>query len=473
MTSFQPSVFDSELSASDFASLFFIKTLFYPVGIVICLIVSLSYWGIYFSGPMMLLAVLAFLVSLHVLDTLHLYRYSTTFPWLRAILDLLLRWLVILLVLWLSFDLAGYGYLREEPAVITWALFTPVALLTGQLLVRTSLKFWLKYRGSNRKAIIVGLNQIGLALADKIRQDSLLRIEILGFFDDREMSRLPTVDEKLLLGILKEIPEFVQKQNINTVYIAMPMARQPRILDLLEALRDSTASIYFVPDVFIADLIQARIDRIGGMPIVAVCESPFYGIRAVIKRLSDIVLAATILLLITPLLAAIAIAVKIDSKGPVLFKQRRYGLDGLEIIVYKFRSMTVCEDGVQVQQATRNDQRITRLGRFLRKTSLDELPQFINVLQGRMSVVGPRPHAVAHNEAFRKLIEGYMIRHKVKPGVTGWAQVNGFRGETDTLDKMEGRIQYDLDYLRNWSLALDLLIVFRTFGVLLGQRNAY
>ena len=169
----------------------------------------------------------------------------------------------------------------------------------------------------------------------------------------------------------------------------------------------------------------------------------------------------------------IAAAIKMESRGPVIFKQRRYGLDGEEIVVYKFRSMTVTEDGEAIQQAQVNDARITRLGAILRKSSLDELPQFINVLQGRMSVVGPRPHAVAHNELYRKLIKGYMVRHKVKPGITGWAQVNGYRGETKTLDKMKGRIDYDLDYLRNWSLRLDVIIILKTISLVLKDQNAY
>ncbi len=231
--------------------------------------------------------------------------------------------------------------------------------------------------------------------------------------------------------------------------------------------------MYFTPDIFLFDLIQARMDTIGGIPVLAVCETPFCGMNGVVKRVSDIVLAAGILLLIAPLMLAIAAGVKLSSPGPVLFRQRRYGLDGREILVYKFRSMRCMEDGQVVEQAKRDDPRVTPFGAFLRRTSLDELPQFINVLQGRMSVVGPRPHAVAHNELYRKLIKSYMIRHKVRPGITGWAQVNGFRGETDSVDKMKGRIEHDLDYLRHWSLALDLKIVWRTIFVVLGRRNAY
>jgi putative colanic acid biosynthesis UDP-glucose lipid carrier transferase len=209
------------------------------------------------------------------------------------------------------------------------------------------------------------------------------------------------------------------------------------------------------------------------MPVLAVCETPFHGINGIIKRFSDIVLASAILALIAPVMLMIAVGIKRTSPGPVFFKQRRYGLDGREIYVYKFRSMTVCEDGGEIKQATRDDQRVTRFGAFLRATSLDELPQFINVLQGRMSVVGPRPHAVAHNEMYRKLISGYMIRHKVRPGITGLAQVNGERGETATLERMQARINYDLDYLRNWSLLLDLQIIFKTIFVVLKKQNAY
>jgi putative colanic acid biosynthesis UDP-glucose lipid carrier transferase len=251
------------------------------------------------------------------------------------------------------------------------------------------------------------------------------------------------------------------------------MASQPRIVRLLDELRDTTASVYFAPDIFTFDLIQARVDEVAGIPVVAVCETPFYGLSGMLKRASDIVLAGIILLLILPLMAAIAVGVKMGSPGPVLFKQRRYGLDGEEIVVYKFRSMTVSEDGAVVTQARKNDKRVTPFGAFLRKSSLDELPQFINVLQGRMSIVGPRPHAVAHNEQYRKRIKGYMLRHKVKPGITGWAQVNGLRGETETLDKMQARVAHDIDYLRNWSLMFDLMIIAKTVLVVFRDRNAY
>jgi putative colanic acid biosysnthesis UDP-glucose lipid carrier transferase len=231
--------------------------------------------------------------------------------------------------------------------------------------------------------------------------------------------------------------------------------------------------VYFVPDMFVTELIQGRIDSVNGMPVLGVFDSPFSGASGLIKRASDIVLSLLILALASPVLLLLALLVKLTSPGPAIFRQRRYGLDGEEIVVYKLRTMTVTEDGDVVRQATRSDSRVTKLGAFLRRTSLDELPQFINVLQGRMSIVGPRPHPVALNELYRKLIKGYMQRHKVRPGLTGWAQIHGLRGETESVDKMKARIDYDLEYLRNWSLRLDLYIIAKTAWVVLKGENAH
>ena len=210
-----------------------------------------------------------------------------------------------------------------------------------------------------------------------------------------------------------------------------------------------------------------------GVPLVAICESPFDGSNGISKRIADILLSTLILTLILPFMLLIALVVKLSSPGPVIFKQLRYGLDGKEIWIYKFRSMTVSQDSGLVVQAVKGDPRITKIGSLLRKTSMDEFPQFFNVLLGNMSIVGPRPHAVSHNEMNRQLIKSYMVRHKVKPGITGWAQVNGFRGETDTLGKMQERVKFDLDYLRNWSLFLDLFIIFKTISVVVRDKNAY
>jgi putative colanic acid biosynthesis UDP-glucose lipid carrier transferase len=228
-----------------------------------------------------------------------------------------------------------------------------------------------------------------------------------------------------------------------------------------------------VPDILGITIVQGRLQDVGGVPVVGLCESPFTGVNALVKRAEDLVLASLIVLAIAPLLLALAVGVKLSSPGPVIFRQRRHGLDGREIVVWKFRSMRALDDGLVVPQAVRDDPRVTRFGAFLRRSSLDELPQFVNVLQGRMSIVGPRPHALAHNELYRGLIGAYMVRHKVKPGITGWAQVNGLRGETETVDKMRARVEHDLEYLRRWSLALDLRIIARTVALVLFDRQAY
>lgn len=383
-----------------------------------------------------------------------------------------LGWLGLATVLILFGVATGTLDAFSEGVVVHWLWLAPVAQISGHLAFGLIAPVVARTACVPRQGVIVGYNQLGRRLADEIETHPLLGISLKGYFDDRAWHRL-WIRDAMLLGNFSNVADYVRANRVDIIFLALPMASQPRILTLLDALRDTTVSVYFVPDIFVTDLIQARMDAIGRIPVVAVCDTPFSGLKGIIKRGSDVVLSVLILFLITPVLVIVGLLVKLTSPGPVIFKQRRYGLDGKEIIVYKFRSMTVCEDGPDVPQARRNDSRITPLGRILRRTSLDELPQFINVLQGRMSIVGPRPHAVAHNEIYRRLIKSYMIRHKVKPGITGWAQVNGCRGETETLEKMQARIDYDLDYLRHWSLRLDLKIIVRTILVIFGDAKAF
>lgn len=419
------------------------------------------------DGPALILALLVF---------------ALTFPggrdWRRAdtralMRDIVANWLVVigllLLLGWASQTLAAF----DPRSIAAWALATPVLLFAVHRVAPGILARVLAAEARQRVAVIVGANELGRGLAARIATDPLLGIRVVGYFDDRGAQRLGDTGACRVLGPLRELANYVKSRRVDIIYIALPMSSHPRVRMLLDDLHDTTASIYFVPDILLFDLIQARVDTIGGMPVLAVCESPYAGINALVKRTSDLVLASAILVLAAPLLAAIAVGVKLSSPGPVLFRQRRYGVDGREIIVYKFRTMTCLEDGAVVRQATRDDPRITRFGAFLRRYSLDELPQFVNVLQGRMSVVGPRPHAVAHNETYRRLIRGYMIRHKVRPGITGLAQVNGLRGETESIEKMRARVECDLEYLRHWSLFLDLQIVLRTAAVVLRRDNAY
>jgi putative colanic acid biosynthesis UDP-glucose lipid carrier transferase len=431
-----------------------------------------SLWGvaIYFEdglpGAYLILSVIVFSITFPGKSRLNK-------PWLALTGSVVLNWTWTGGLLLLTGFATGYEREFAHEAIVAWLVIAPLAQLGFHLLLRVTAPFLVTLQGPPRRAIIVGMNEQGVALAGRVGETPYSRIEFAGFFDDRHLKRLDASGDYRMLGPLAALPQFVRDKNIQLIYLSIPMASQPRILQVLDELKDTTASIFFVPDMFVTDLIQGRTGSVCGMPVISVCETPFTGSNGVAKRLSDIFLSILILLLIAPVLLAVAIAVRLGSPGPIIFRQRRYGLDGKELVVYKFRSMTVTEDGAAVQQATKNDSRITPLGAFMRKTSIDELPQFVNVLQGRMSIVGPRPHAVAHNELYRKLIKGYMVRHKVKPGITGWAQVNGFRGETDTLEKMQGRIDYDLDYLRNWSLKLDLHIIFRTVRLVAGDQKAY
>ena len=372
--------------------------------------------------------------------------------------------------------------------ILGWFVATPVMLVAWRALVRIALQE-LRQRGLNTRSVaIVGANQMGTKLAQTILDTPWNGLRIQGFYDDRggnaedgdhalarPSRRIESIPRHLgeLRGGLNELVLAARTGQIDMVYIALPLRAEPRINAMIRKLADTTASVYVVADFFVFDLLHARWTSVGEIPVVSIFETPFYGSSGWLKRVEDIVLGSIIMVVIALPMLLIAAAIKLTSRGPVLFKQCRYGLNGQPIEVLKFRSMTVCENGDTIKQATRDDPRVTRLGAFLRRTSLDELPQFVHVLTGEMSIVGPRPHAVAHNELYRAKIQGYMLRHKVKPGITGWAQVNGWRGETDTIDKMEKRIEHDLDYIRNWQLSWDLRIIAMTVFGSAKSKNAY
>ena len=454
-----------ELIRSQLSLVRLVRSTIEPVLIISALLAATFVFDGEFEGKDLILSLLVF--SLTFPGRLSHGRISRP-----RLFEVWANWLgIALLLIFFGYATRSLRYF-DLRVILTWTLSVPFLLLFAYRMIPVIMPRLLAVEGY-RSAVIVGANEIGRKLAREFAQEAQLGVRLIGFFDDRSQERLELGPDEKIEGRLCDVPEYVKREHVEAIFIALPMSSQPRLHKLLDELRDTTASIYFAPDIFVYDLIQARIDHINGIPVVAVCETPFYGINGMVKRASDLVLASLILFLVSPLLLAIAVAVKATSPGPVLFRQRRYGLDGREIVVYKFRSMRVAEDGAVVRQATRNDSRVTPLGAFLRRTSLDELPQFANVIQGRMSIVGPRPHAVAHNETYRKLIKGYMMRHKVKPGITGWAQVNGLRGETESVEKMKARIDYDLDYLRNWSLRFDLSIILKTVVVVLRRQNAY
>jgi putative colanic acid biosysnthesis UDP-glucose lipid carrier transferase len=392
---------------------------------------------------------------------------------LTDVAEVILRWMMMLLIL------LAVGYVTKTFTVyprrilLTWAAVTPVVLIAVTLAMQGVKRRFLMNALETRSAIIAGFNTTSFELARRLLSNPGMRVELAGFFDDRSKDRLGMDGETKLIGTLADMSQYVKENRTDVIFIALPIRHVKRVMDLLDDLRDTTASIYYVPDIFVFNLIQARPGEIHGIPVVSMCETPFYGYRGVVKRVTDVGFSALILLLLLPLLVLIAVAIRLTSTGPVIFTQRRYGLDGREIGVYKFRTMRVTEDGAQIRQASKTDSRITPVGRVLRRLSLDELPQLINVLQGRMSLVGPRPHAVAHNEEYRKLIKGYMVRHKVLPGITGLAQINGWRGETLNLEDMEARVNYDLDYLRHWTPLLDIKILLLTVVRVFRDDKAY
>ena len=413
--------------------------------------------------------------------TLCLLVFALTFPgrnrfWdrpLNAAVDISTSWLSLLLIL----ALCGYAtrslQLFNVEVLSWWAVVTPVLQWLAYFSGRKLMRHMAQRPENRRSAVVVGAGALGVKVARAFQARGDIGLSFMGYFDDRADERVDGAAALQRLGNLRQVAPYIREHGIHEVYITLPLGSQPRIVELLEQVQGTTASVFFVPDVFGISIIQGRLQDMNGVPVVGLCETPFTGTNRLVKRLSDLVLASAILLLIAPLLLAIAIGVKLSSPGPVIFRQRRNGLDGEEIVVYKFRSMHTQDDGERVPQASKADPRITPFGAFLRRTSLDELPQFINVLQGSMSIVGPRPHAVAHNEQYRQLIKAYMVRHKVKPGITGWAQIHGHRGETDTVAKMQARVEYDLEYLRNWSLGLDLQIIARTIKLVFFDRHAY
>ena len=459
------------MAANDIPVVSFFKYLLDPFMIWGLLVLITLAYDETFTGYYLVLMIITFFISSYIYEQTHIYRTWRNGKLLAYIRDTLLGWGILIAILVFLGYATKLSYQYSEQVILTWFIVTPIALIISHLIVR-KIANDLRKEGEVRSVVIVGANDTGMKLAERILEYPYLLMEVRGFFDDRDESR-SAAGSMSLLGEVLDVANYVRVNNIQMIFISLPMSAQPRIRALLDDLHDTTASIYFLPDVYIFDLMQARFDNVGGIPVVAICESPFSGVDSVVKNVSDFVLALLILLLLSPIMLVIALAVKLTSSGPAIFRQRRYGLNGEEFIVYKFRTMTVSDDGSRIEQAHKNDPRITRIGAFLRRTSLDELPQFINVLQGRMSIVGPRPHAVAHNELYRKLIKGYMLRHKVKPGITGWAQVNGLRGETEVLEKMQARIEYDLDYLQNWSIWLDLWIILRTVWVVLRRDNAY
>jgi putative colanic acid biosysnthesis UDP-glucose lipid carrier transferase len=424
------------------------------------------------SSTATLIAALAFTAGAELCGLYRPWRIER-FP--VEVRTVLLTWLLTACCLVMAAFATKTSGLFSRLVSFGWFALAPLFLCAWRLLLRSVLRS-LRASGRNSRSVaILGATEGAQALCEQFRERPWYGMRIMGVFDDRGPER--RLDLSMMggefLGGTRALVEACRDNLVDAVYIALPLRAEPRIVDILRQLSNTTATVYLLADFFVYDLLCARWSAVGNIPLLSVHDTPFTGLNALLKRLEDIIVGSLIVVLISVPLAIIALAVKLTSRGPVFFRQRRHGLNGREIRILKFRTMTVCEDGPVIQQARRDDQRVTRLGRFLRRTSLDELPQFLQVLTGEMSIVGPRPHAVAHNEQYRAMINRYMLRHKVKPGITGWAQVNGWRGETPDVSWMENRVRFDLDYIQRWTVLWDLKIILLTIFGRKKNRNAY
>ncbi len=386
----------------------------------------------------------------------------------------ILAWCLIMLTLTVVAFFSKTSVAFSRVWFFEWMLLGFGISLLSRLLMIVVLRLFRHVGYNIRTIVIVGSGELGQKVYHRLCKGRWTGYRVVCFLDRSARAKQGAIDGIAVHAIPENLGEWIVEQGIDEVWIALPLRALTVMKTLLHQLRFSTANIKVVPDIFELDLLNHSVFEIAGMPVINLRATPMEGMNVLIKSMEDKILSGIILMLISPLLLVIAIGIKITSKGPIFYKQQRDGFDGQVIRVYKFRSMYVHhENKTHIEQATKHDARITPFGRFLRKTSLDELPQFINVLQGRMSIVGPRPHAISHNEHYKSLVKQYMQRHMVKPGITGWAQINGFRGETDTLEKMAKRIEYDLYYIENWSLVFDLKIIFLTIFKGFINKNAY
>ena len=417
------------------------------------------------------IAILAFLVCGELLGIYRGVRSTSSEAELTSVSS---SWLLSLALTGCVIFFIGTSETYSRSSIILWFLLGAFFLMFARMVIRSLVELAYRRGFGVKRTAIAGTGELAIHVAQNALQFGPSGLKVVGFFDDRNDHRRSNLPENLpeFVGNLKLLVEQAKAGLIDTVLVTLPMRAEKRIQQLLTELGDTTAAVYIVPDFFVFELLHSRWTEFGGVPVVSVFETPIYGVDSWVKRGFDFCIALFSVIMLSPILVACAIAVKCSSPGPIIFRQKRYGLDGREILVWKFRSMRTCDNGPVVIQATKNDLRVTKVGAILRRLSLDELPQLFNVIYGNMSLVGPRPHASAHNEQFRKLIKGYMMRHKVLPGITGMAQVFGSRGETDTIEKMQDRISLDHRYIREWSLWMDVRIIFRTFYVLL-RHEAY
>jgi len=386
----------------------------------------------------------------------------------RTILGVLV--LIFLILVALSFMLKV-----SEDFSRVWVFSWLITMFFGLVLNRAVLKYFAKNTAA-RKVAVLGAGDQGQRLLNQLSLSGNAVCEVAGVFDDRAERTKDVVAGHKVLGTTEDLIEFASANQCERILVAMPWSAADRISNIMEKLSVLSIDISLVPDL-IASRFPVKYSDDFGLPLFELSRKPLTDLETLFKRAADLIVASIAIVVLSPVFLLTAIAIKLDSKGPVFFIQRRYGFNRQPLMIFKFRSMKIeSQDDDGEVLATRDDDRVTRVGNFLRKSSIDELPQLLNVLAGDMSVVGPRPHATkakAGNVLYREAVEDYAMRYRVKPGITGWAQVNGWRGETDTTEKLEKRVEHDLYYIANWSPLLDVVIIFRTLWVCVTGRNAF
>jgi Undecaprenyl-phosphate glucose phosphotransferase len=439
----------------------------------------LSFWAYLpgfgeISGQYIVVIAAGILLQAHFFQLAGLYRFEKFGELQYQLGRLLAAWSLTFFALVTAAFLTKVSADYSRGWALIWFSTAFFALVCLRVALYYRLRSWIAAGRLQQNIAIVGADEHGRRLVQYLNGMRSGNFRVIGIFDDRA-SRVPEVIEgHPRTGTVDDLLRLARSERIDQILVALPWSAEERHLEILRKLKTLPVDVRLSPDLIAFRLAHSSFGRIGAIPTIEVSQKPLSDWKLLSKDLEDRILGALILLFIAPVMLIVALLIKLDSPGPSLFRQKRYGFNNQIIEVFKFRTMRheACESET-VPQATRTDPRVTAIGRFLRRSSLDELPQLLNVLRGEMSLVGPRPHAVPHNEYYSGIIDEYASRHRVKPGITGWAQVNGWRGETDTLDKMLKRVEHDVYYIDNWSIRFDLFILLMTAFVILRGNNAY
>jgi len=424
-----------------------------------------------FSVPYRSLVVFTVLLMVAVYSAMGVYRRFENIA--GAIRHLCRAWGVVIIILGLLSYVTGASEMFSKHVIVNWGVLSILVQIIVYLVTYKIHEWWSVSVRKKIPTLVIGDGAIAERLADKLDRNVWLPDTVVGVVNESGDAKQWQKTRFNLLGRLEDIAGIVAQHSVKRIYVALPFSDTVKLREIQEKLSEINVDLIWAPDIFALNLLNHSVREVSGVPLINLNETPLLaGGPAFLKYTLDKVVSVIALIMLSPLLLTIALLIKLGSSGPIIFRQIRDGWDGTQFYVYKFRSMYVHQEQGIVKQATKDDKRITPIGRFIRKTSIDELPQLFNVLEGSMSLVGPRPHAVSHNKFYSSKVKRYLARHRIKPGMTGLAQINGYRGETNTVEAMEKRVEYDLEYIKNWTFSLDLWILIKT-PFSLFSKNAY